>query len=204
MTVRRRSLLGGVAGGRLLTAAAGLGAALGVGGLASLAGCAGGFGTPGIALSQRELQALLESRFPVDRRLLEVFDVQLRGPRVALLPERNRIALELAIGTRDRLRRQAFEGRLAFDSELRWSAAERSLRLAQVRVNDFTLDAAGRGERSGAERLGGALVERLLDELVVYTLPAERAEALRAQGLTPGAVNVTGRGVEVTLERLPR
>jgi hypothetical protein len=198
MTTRRRLLLGGAACGPLPAVLAAL---------AGLAGCAGGFGTPVIAFSRRELQALLESRFPIDRRLLEVFDVQLRGPRLGLLPERNRVALELAIGTRDRLRGLAYEGRLAFDSELRWHAAQGSLLLAQVRVNDFTLDGAGgasaRAERSGVERLGGALVERLLDEMVVYTLPPERAQALSARGLAPGAVKVTAVGVEVTLERRP-
>lgn len=173
-------------------------------GWALLASCAGGFGTPSIALSQRELQALIERQFPLDRRLLEVFDIQLSGPRLALLPERNRIALALSIGTRDRLRDLRWAGRLDFDSELRWNAADRSLRLAQVRVNDFTIDGAERGQRSGAERLGGALIERVLDEMAIYTLPAERAEALRAQGLAPAAVAVTSRGVEVTLERLPR
>jgi hypothetical protein len=176
-------------------------------GWALLAGCAGSFGPPSIALSARELQALVERQFPLDRRLLEVFDVQLSGPRLALLPERNRIALALAIGTRDRLRDQRLAGRLDFDSELRWNAADRSLRLAQVRVNDFTLDGGELGQRtqrSGAERLGGALIERVLDEMAIYTLPAERAEALRAQGLAPAAVVVTSRGVEVTLERLAR
>jgi hypothetical protein len=48
------------------------------------------------------------------------------------------------------------------------------------------------------ERLGAALAERALEDLAVYTLPAERAEALRAFGVAPGGVTVTERGVEVT------
>jgi len=51
-------------------------------------------------------------------------------------------------------------------------------------------------------RLGAALVEKVLEDLAIYRLGAEPSSRLREAGLTPGAVTVTARGVEITLQRV--
>ena len=51
-------------------------------------------------------------------------------------------------------------------------------------------------------RLGPALAEKVLENLTIYRLGAETSTRLREAGLTPGAVTVTARGVEITLQRL--
>ena len=50
--------------------------------------------------------------------------------------------------------------------------------------------------------LGPALAEKVLDDLVIYRLGVEPQARLREAGLTPGAVTVTARGVEITLQRV--
>ena len=40
--------------------------------------------------------------------------------------------------------------------------------------------------------------------MVLYTLPAERAEALLARGVVPAEVAVTARGVEITFAAAAR
>ncbi len=45
-----------------------------------------------------------------------------------------------------------------------------------------------------------ALAERLLDDLVLYRVPAERLALLRAIGFRPGTLSVTPAGVEITIE----
>jgi hypothetical protein len=157
-----------------------------------------------VTLSAREIEHLLERRFPLERRLLELFDVTLARPRLALWPQRNRLAAAFDFEARERLLGTRSQGRLDFDAALRWQASDRSLRLWQVRVQEFSLDRTGRAPRSGAERLGGALVERVLEDLPIYTLSEERAERLRREGWVPGSVNVTAHGVEVTLEPAAR
>jgi hypothetical protein len=184
---------------RRLILAAGSGVLLACG-----AGCAGLGGPPTVRLSAQEIEALLARRFPLERRLLEVFDLTLATPRIRLLPERNRIAASLDLDARERVLGSQWAGRLDFDAALRWEAQDRSIRLTQARVQDFTLDRRAGAVRSGAERLGGALVERVIDELPVYTLDAERAQRLRAAGYVPAGVEVTARGVEVTFERVSR
>jgi len=170
-----------------------------------LAACAGFGGPNTVTLSEGDLQRLVERHFPVERRYLDVLDVTIGAPRMRLLPERNRLATVLEVGTRDRLFGGSWHGRLALDSALRYEPQDQTVRLLQVRVDDFTVDNAGPGvpreARTQAERLGGLLAERVLEDMVVYRLPPERAERLQRMGLAPGAVTVTARGVEITMAK---
>lgn len=172
-----------------------------------LSGCAGlqGLGgPPRVTLSRDEIARLLDRQFPRDRRLLEVLDVTLQAPQVRPLPERNRLAAVLDLGVRERVLGGRWKGRLEFDAALRWEPRDRTLRLFQARVSDLQLLSAGAEVRTPAERLGAALAERVLEDMVLYTLPAERAEALRAAGVAPAAVAVTERGVEITFSAAAR
>jgi hypothetical protein len=62
--------------------------------------------------------------------------------------------------------------------------------------------AAPRDAAAAPSRLGPALAEKVLEDLLIYRLGAEPAARLRAAGLAPGAVTVTARGVEITLQRV--
>lgn len=157
-----------------------------------------------VTLSQSDLQRLLERHFPLDRRLLEVLDVTITAPKLRLNPESNRLATELDVATRDRLFGGRWQGRLALDSALRYEPSDQTIRLAQVRVQDFSIDNAGASVRTQAERLGALLAERVLEDFTVYRVPPERAAQLLRAGVTPGTVTVTSRGVEITLAPISR
>ena len=196
---------------RHLVALAGL-ASLGSALLGGLAGCAGLGGPQVITLGQAELDKLLARKFPMTRRVLELLDVTLSAPRLQLLPERNRIAVLLDLASRERLSGLAGRARLDFDSALRYEPRDATLRLTQVRVQQLSLDGggppgpaattpAGPGAASLLARLGQSLVETALEDLTLYSVPAERLADLRRLGLVPGAVTVTARGVEITLAK---
>jgi hypothetical protein len=174
----------------------GLGAALSVG----LAGCAGALLPRAVTVSEAELAAALERAFPLDRKLLEVLDVNITQPRLQLMPERNRLGLDLALAATDRLFGRQFKGRLAFSSGLRFEPGDASLRLAQVQVTDLSLQGGGSAQ-AVAERLGAVLAERALEGLVVHRLSAERQAQLQRAGVKPGALRVTARGLEIPLDR---
>lgn len=183
--------------------------------LAALAGCASPGAPRVITLSEAELSALVGRAFPVNQRVLELLDVQLTAPQLRLLPERNRLAVDLSLSSRERLRGTEVRGRLVFDSALRYEPQDASVRLTQVRVQQVQLDGAGLAAVSpaapGGDRLGGSgqrlaqvLAERALEGLAVYRIAAERQATLRQWGLQPGAVTVTARGLEITLAALSR
>lgn len=178
-------------------------------------GCAGLGGPTVITLGETELAGLVGRAFPLQRRVLELLDVQMSAPRLRLLPERNRLAVDLALQTQERLLGHSGRGQLQFDSALRWEAQDASIRLTQVRVQQIGFDGGGlpagaaaaaaalpaSGPASASQRLGRALAERMLEDLTVYRVSTERQASLRQMGLQPGAVTVTARGVEITLAR---
>jgi hypothetical protein len=173
-------------------AVASLAALLGAG----VAGCAG-LGLRNLTLSHADLQTLIERQFPRERRVLEVVDLSLLRPVVRLLPERNRIATELELSAVERLSGRSMCGRLALDHGLRYEPSDATVRLAQVKVSELTLDVGGTPLTAQAARLGSALVERMLDDFVIYRVNDERREALKLAGLERADFVVTARGIEL-------
>jgi hypothetical protein len=170
-----------------------------------LAACAG-MGVPrSITLGEAELQAQLAKRFPLQRSLLDTFDLQLSDPSLRVDAASRRLATELTLRGSDRRSGRSLQGRLALDYALRFEPQDGSIRLVQPRVAGFELQpepgvAVRRTET--VQRMGIALAERLLDDLVLYRVPAERLDQLRAAGFRPGTLQVTPAGLEITIEPL--
>jgi hypothetical protein len=175
-------------------------AALGAGlAAAMLAGCANMLVPSAIHLTEAELAARLEKAFPLDRRLLDMLDVNVRAPRLKLLPDTNRMAVDLDVGASDRLLGSKLAGKLVFESGLRFEPSDQSLRLERVRVNELRLDGAGSTGRGLGQRLAGVLAESMLEGLPIYHLSPERQEQLRKAGVRPGTVSINSRGLEIPL-----
>jgi hypothetical protein len=170
-----------------------------------LAGCVG-LGVPrSITLSESELQAQLAKRFPMQRSLLDMLDLRLSDPVLRLDAAANRLATELTLSGSERRSGRSLQGRLALDYGLRWEGTDGSIRLVQPRVESLQLgEVPGLSPRRAemAQRMGIALAERLLDDMVLYQVPAERLDRLRAAGYRPGTLQVTPAGVEITIEPL--
>lgn len=162
-----------------------------------LPGCAGLGGPKVVTLGETELNALMGRQFPLRQRVLEIVDLEIARPVLRLLPERNRLAVDLKLSARDRLLASQRSGALSFDSALRFDPASQSVRLTQVQVQSLSLDGLPSGE--ALARVGRLVAEQQLENLAVYTLTPERLAQMQQWGVTPGAVTVTARGVEITL-----
>jgi hypothetical protein len=88
---------------------------------------------------------------------------------------------------------------MALESAMRYEPADQSLRLRDVRVNDFKVDDGQASTSAQAERVSSLLAEKMLEDLIIYRVPADKLEQLRRLGVAPGAVSITSRGVEITL-----
>jgi hypothetical protein len=188
-----------------------LGAATTTLALPLLSGCAGLGGPRVITLGETDLRTLLARVFPLQRRVMEVLALELNLPQLQLLPERNRLALQLALDAQDRLSGRRLKGQLGLETALRYEPRDASIRLNQVRVLQWRLGpegVAGAGDpvppATGVlANLGSLVAERLLEDLAIHRLTAERQAEMQRLGLAPGAVTVTARGVEITLARTP-
>jgi hypothetical protein len=174
-------------------------------GALSLAGCASLFVPRSIALSEAELQALLARRFPMQRSVLDAFELQLDEPRLRLDAQARRLSTELSLRGSERRSGRSVQGQLTLDYALRLEPADGSLRLVQPRVQRIELGSGPGGSvrlNETTQRIAATLIERALDDLVLYRVPSERLEQWRTLGFRPGTLEITPAGVEITIERL--
>ena len=164
-----------------------------------VAGCAGLFGPRTVEVSQAQLEELLARRFPLTRRVLEIFDVTVSAPRLRLLPEANRIATDFELASTDRLLRAQHRGTLALTFGLRFEPGDNTLRATQVKVERLQIDGAPAPLQRQVERLGTLLAAQALDDQVVHTLRPKDVEAVQGRGYRPGELRVTRHGLLVTL-----
>jgi hypothetical protein len=166
---------------------------------AALTACAG-LGTPStLRFDEEELNRQLARQFPLERRVLEVIDVELAHPRLALLPERDRLSTEFDLTADDRLFGGHAAAHLRLDYALRYEPSDHSLRLKDVRIQDLALAPDASPLHGQARRLGGLAAERLLENLPIWRMKPEQVARLDALGIEPRAITVTPRGVEVAL-----
>ena len=164
---------------------------------AGLIGCAGFGGPRVITFSEADIAKALARQVPVERRLLEVFDVQLGVPSVKLLPESNRLASELDLAVGDRLGGRNWRAHLALDYALRYDDADTAIHLSEVRVRQLQTDSDAPSRQ--ADLIAAFVAERLLEGATLYRFKPEDLRTAQGLGVKPGAVTVTPRGVEVTL-----
>jgi hypothetical protein len=179
---------------------------LGLGGLggtfvfsaAGLSGCAGGLdGLKGYEMSLESLRESMAGFFPLNRRMLEIFDVGLGVPKLALQPTNNRIGTELdmSVGTESMFLRKSFTGNFGISSGLRYEPTDRSLRLASVRSDKLSLSAVPSALAPQVQRIGGLLVEQVLEGYTVHKLPDKLVQGLDTLGVQLGAMKVSNTGV---------
>jgi hypothetical protein len=166
---------------------------------AMLVGCAAILGPRTVEVTQAQLEELLARRFPLTRRVLEIFDVTVSAPRLRLLPEANRIATDFDLASTDRLLRAQHRGTLGLSFGLRFEPSDNTLRVTQVKLERLQIDGAPAPLQRHFERLGTLLAELGLDDQVIHTLRAKDVEAVQGRGYRPSELRVTPRGLLITL-----
>ncbi|VVD85284.1 DUF1439 domain-containing protein [Pandoraea terrigena] len=166
---------------------------------AGLAACAGlPFGND-YTFSESQLQRALERKFPFDRRVLAVLDVNLSHPRLTLLPERNRLAVSVDATVTHPFGGAPLSGMLAIDSALAYDPATMSVVLRDPEVETFTIDGLPERWSRQLNAAGALIAMQLLQDAPLYTF---KPEQLTVGGLTrqPGAITVRSHSVTVKLE----
>ncbi|MFM2346658.1 MAG: hypothetical protein RL654_1411 [Pseudomonadota bacterium] len=182
----------------LVLAGAGAGAGLGL-----LGGCAAVVPRE-FTTTEREMQQALEQRFPMQQRVLGIFDVQLTAPRVLLQPQAGRLMLGFDLAAREAaLTQRDLRGRIMFSSALRYEPSDGTIRLDRVRRENIAIEGLPAALASGLNRVGGWLAESQLDDLVVYRVDRLALEAAARIGLQPGAIEVRPTGVTLRLVPVP-
>lgn len=175
---------------RLLT----LGAA--VVGASLLASCSSLIGPRQVEIPLHKLQAGLDRRFPINERLLELFDVQLTRPQLALQPEQDRVALNVDASVAPPFAR-AWTGSVAFSGRLYVDPGRSAVMMAEPRVDRLQL-----GNPEAERRLtsvANGLIDSVARDLPVYTFDQSDLRYAGVQ-FVPTRIQTTRTGLLVSLE----
>jgi hypothetical protein len=165
-------------------------------GASLLASCASVLGPRQVEIPLHKLQAGLDRRFPVNQRLLELFDVQLTKPQLALQPEQDRVSLNVDASVAPPFAR-AWTGSVAFSGRLYVDPGRSAVMMAEPRVDRLQL-----GNPEAERRLtsvANGLIDNVARDLPVYSFDQSDLRYAGVQ-FVPTRIQTTRNGLMVTLE----
>jgi hypothetical protein len=166
---------------------------------ALLASCASLTGPRRVEISQAKLQAGLERRFPLNNRLLELFDVRLTGPRLDIQPNSDRVALTMDVSVSPPFLRQSWAGAMTLSGHLYVDAARSGVFMADAHVDRFDIQGMDGAHARDLGRAADALMNQLVRDVAIYSF---RMEDLRYAGVqfVPTRLDTVPGALVVTLE----
>jgi hypothetical protein len=189
---RRRAVL------RTIAAASALWAAV-LALLALLSGCAGMLGTHDVDISESQLTLLVARQFPMERKVMEVIDLDITNPVLTLIPQGNRVGTELDVAAVDRLFGNTATAHIKLDYGLRFQPSDHTIRMTQVRVRELTLASGSSNLHGAAQRLGGLVAEGALENLVLYRMKPAQADEMDRLNLVASPITVTPQGLHMSV-----
>ena len=173
-------------------------ATMAVSGAALLASCASMLGPREVDVPLWKLQASLDRRFPVDNRLLELFDVRLTRPQLAV-HEGDRVSLTVDASLAQSLLREPLAGSLVFSGRLYVDPARSGVFMAEPRIERFAIGGMDGLVQRQLTRVANGLIDAVVLDVPVYTF---RMEDLRYAGVqyVPTRIATTSNGLRISLE----
>lgn len=167
--------------------------------VALLASCAGLLGPRDINLPLHRLQASLEQNFPLNNRVLDLFNVQLSRPLLRLVPNTDRVSLAMDTTVAPPFTDRSWVGSFGISGRLAIDPARGAVLLRDAKVENFSVDGASPDAQRQFSRIANVLLTNVFRDIPVY---AFRPEDLRLGGVRfmPTRVTTTSSGLVVTLE----
>jgi hypothetical protein len=164
-----------------------------------LASCASMVGPREVKLPLYKLQAGMERRFPLDNRMLELFDVHLSRPQLALLPERDRVALTVQAEVAPSFLGKSWSASLALSGRLYVDPSRHGIFMADPRVDQLELGGAGGSYQRQLTKIADLVLDEVVRDLPLYSF---RMEDLRYAGVqfVPTRITTRSDALVITLE----
>jgi hypothetical protein len=164
-----------------------------------LASCATLVGPREVELPLYKLQAGLERRFPLDNRMLELFDVHLSRPQLSLMPDRDRVALTLQADVAPFFLDKSWSASLAMSGRLYVDPYRHGVFMADPSVDQLALDGADKSGQRQMTKVANFVLDKVVRDVPLYSF---RMEDLRYAGVQFVPTRITARrdALVVTLE----
>ncbi len=163
-----------------------------------LSSCASLTGPRKVEIPLSKLQAGLERRFPVNHRLLQIFDIRLARPLLSIQPDQDRVALALEASISPPFATDAWAGSVAFSGRLYVDPGLPAVMMAEPRVDSLRIGANPEAERQ-LTRVTNSMIDTVVRDTPVYSFDPKD---LRYAGIQyiPTRIETTRSGLLVTLE----
>lgn len=140
---------------------------------ALLSSCAGLTGPRQLELPLEKLNKNLAKHFPLNQRLLSVFDVALTNAQIGALRENDKVALSVDLAVSPILVRQTWKGSLSISGRLVVDNARNAVFLSDAQVERFAVD--GIPEKQQRQLAGAAniIADKLIRDVPLYSYKPE-------------------------------
>ena len=164
-----------------------------------LASCASIVGPRDIELPLHKLQSSLDKRFPLNNRMLELFDVELTRPQLAVLHHSGRVGITMDASVAPAFMRRTWRGTMALSGRLYLDPLQNAVLMGEPRVDRFQVDGVDSSGQRQIGKLANALMEKMVADVPLYHF---RPEDLRYGGVqfVPTGIMTTPRGLRVSVE----
>jgi hypothetical protein len=166
---------------------------------ALLASCASFVGPREVDVPLAKLQAGMDRRFPLDNRMLELFDVRLSRPQLDIIPDRDRIGLTIDADVAPFFMHQSWTGSLALSGRLYVDPQRGGVFMADPRVDRLEIGGADQSNQRQLTKVANLVIDKVVRDVPVYSF---RMEDLRYAGVqyVPTSIRTVPGALRVTLE----
>ncbi|MDN7856747.1 DUF1439 domain-containing protein [Burkholderia cepacia] len=166
----------------------------------SLAACASTF--PFIpdhyTFSRGDVQKAVGRKFPYQKTVAQVVDVSLANPAVNLLPDQNRVAVQLDAHFASPFLRAPVSGKFTVSGQLAYDAPSRSVVLKSPAVDSLALDGDAQMYAQQVGAAAGLLATQLLTNYPIYTFKPEQLQ-FAGVNYEPGTITILTNGIRVAI-----
>ncbi len=152
---------------------------------------------PRYTVSAAQLQRSVTARFPLRYPVPGVLTLELQVPQLSLLPEQNRMSVEMAAAAAGPALNRSHTGSFEISFALRYEASDRSIRAHQLHFKRLQFPTLQPGVVDMLNTYGPALAQQSLLEVVLHQLRPQDLALADVMGLQPGSITVTDAGLRI-------
>lgn len=164
-----------------------------------LASCASVIGPRQVELPLTRLQEGMERRFPLNNRVLELFDVQLTRPQLELVPYTDRVALTMDVSFAPAFFRQSWQGSMALSGRLFVDTSRNAIFMREARVDRLSFDGVDEAHQRQFTKVANVLIEQITPDLPLYRFHPRELRYVGVQ-FVPTRITTTPHALVVTVE----
>lgn len=164
-----------------------------------LSACANLAGPRDVSIPLSKLQAGVEKRFPLQNKAMDLFDVRLTNPRLALQPGTERVSLNLDASVAPPFIKQSWRGAVALSGRLSIDATRGAVFINDPHLDQFAIEGIDGERQKQFGALANALLSKAIRDVPVYNF---RMEDLRYAGVqfVPTGIRTTADAVIIHVE----